>query len=153
MLQAGDKAFEFSLLNQDGKMVNLTDFLGSKVVLYFYPKDDTPGCTTQACVFRDNYHLYKDHGVNVLGVSVDDSNKHTKFIEKYNLPFTLLADTEKEVVEEYGVWAEKVNYGKKYMGIKRTTFIINEKGYIEKVYENAKPDTNATEILKYLGIL
>lgn len=151
MLETNTKAIDFTLKNQFNVDVSLSDFKGKKVVLYFYPKDSTPGCTKQACAFRDNYERFKDNDIVVIGVSVDDIKSHQKFIEKFDLPFILLADTEKRVVNDYGVWIEKTMYGKKYMGTQRSTFIINEDGIIEKVFDKAKPDTNAKEILDYLN--
>lgn len=151
MLEVGTKAIDFTLKNQFNQDVTLSSFRGKKVVLYFYPKDDTPGCTTQACTFRDNFDEFKNRDIVVIGISVDDISSHKKFIEKYDLPFELLADSNKEVVTNYGVWVEKSMYGKKYMGTQRSTFIINEEGIITKIFEKAKPDTNATEILDFLS--
>lgn len=147
MPKAGDKAPEFSLPDQTGKVHKLADYKGQKVVLYFYPKDDTPGCTKEACSFRDSFEDFKKAGIVVLGVSVDDESSHTKFAEKYNLPFTLLADKDKKVVEKYGVWGEKNMYGKKYMGTNRTTFLIGEDGKIVRVFDKVKPDEHAKEVL------
>lgn len=140
-LQQGDKAPDFTSKDQNGNTVTLNDFKGKKVVLYFYPKDSTPGCTAEACDFRDNYQGLKAQGIEVLGVSIDDEKSHQKFISKYDLPFTLLADTDKSIVEAYGVWAEKSMYGKKYMGTNRTTFIIDEDGNIAHII--TKVDTKA----------
>ena len=140
-LTQGDKAPNFSSKDQNGDNISLDQFKGQKVVLYFYPKDNTPGCTAEACDFRDNYQGLKAKGIEVLGVSVDDEKSHQKFITKYDLPFTLVADTENTIVEAYGVWAEKNMYGKKYMGINRTTFIIDEEGNIAHVI--SKVDTKA----------
>lgn len=140
-LQQGDKAPDFTSKDQNGNTVSLNQFKGKKVVLYFYPKDSTPGCTAEACDFRDNYQGLKAQGIEVLGVSIDDEKSHQKFITKYDLPFTLLADTEKSIVEAYGVWAEKSMYGKKYMGTNRTTFIIDEDGNIAHII--TKVDTKA----------
>lgn len=143
-INVGDKAPDFIAKDQNGNPVSLSQFIGKKVVLYFYPKDDTPGCTAEACDFRDNYQGLKNKGIEVLGVSVDDEKSHQKFITKHSLPFTLLADTDKQIVEAYGVWGEKNNYGKKYMGTNRTTFIINEEGNIAHIIK--KVDTkNATQ--------
>src|SRR5690606_39951825 len=133
MLKEGDKAPEFSAKNQDGETVKLKDLKGSRVVLYFYPKDDTPGCTKEACSFRDADDVYEKKGIKVLGVSVDDEASHRKFIDKYKLPFDLVADTDKKIVEKYGVWGEKSMYGRKYMGTHRNTFLIDEKGKIVKI--------------------
>lgn len=140
-LQQGDKAPDFTSKDQNGNTVSLNQFKGKKVVLYFYPKDSTPGCTAEACDFRDNYQGLKAQGIEVLGVSVDDEKSHQKFITKYDLPFTLLADTDKSIVEAYGVWSEKSMYGKKYMGTNRTTFIIDEDGNIAHII--TKVDTKA----------
>jgi peroxiredoxin Q/BCP len=140
-LKQGDKAPEFTAKDQNGNPISLSQFKGKKVVLYFYPKDSTPGCTAEACDFRDNYQGLKAQGIEVLGVSVDDEKSHQKFITKYELPFTLLADTDKAIVEAYGVWGEKSMYGKKYMGTNRTTFIIDEEGNIAHII--TKVDTKA----------
>ncbi len=140
-LTKGNKAPDFTSKDQNGNTVSLAQFKGKKVILYFYPKDNTPGCTAEACDFRDNYQSLKNQGFEVLGVSIDDENSHQKFITKYDLPFNLLADTEKEIVTAYGVWAEKNMYGKKYMGINRTTFVIDEEGNIAHII--TKVDTKA----------
>ncbi|MES2447943.1 MAG: thioredoxin-dependent thiol peroxidase [Bacteroidota bacterium] len=140
-LNQGDKAPEFTSKDQNGNTISLAQFKGKKVVLYFYPKDSTPGCTAEACDFRDNYQDLKAQGIEVLGVSIDDEKSHQKFITKYDLPFTLLADTDKSIVEAYGVWGEKSMYGKKYMGTNRTTFIIDEEGNIAHIL--TKVDTKA----------
>lgn len=147
MLKEGDKAPDFSVKNQDGKKVKLKDFKGKKVVLYFYPKDDTPGCTKQACSLRDGFPKLKQNNIEVLGVSIDDEKSHRKFIEKYDLPFTLLADTEKEVVNKYGVYGEKNMYGRKYMGTSRHTFLIDEEGKIKKIFKRVKVSEHADEVL------
>lgn len=149
-LKEGDKAPAFSVKDQDGKPVNLAQFMGKKVVLYFYPKDSTPGCTTEACDFRDNYQGLQAKGIEVLGVSIDDEKSHQKFIAKHNLPFTLLADTEKEIVEAYGVWGEKNMYGKKYMGTNRTTFVINEEGNIAHIIKKVDTKNATAQILALL---
>lgn len=141
ILKEGDKAPEFTSKDQNGNSISLSEFKGKKVVLYFYPKDSTPGCTAEACDFRDNYQGLKAQGIEVLGVSIDDEKSHQKFITKYDLPFTLLADTDKAIVEAYGVWGEKSMYGKKYMGTNRTTFIIDEEGNIAHII--SKVDTKA----------
>ena len=151
MLEVGTKAPDFTLPDQDGNSVTLSDFLGKKVVLYFYPKDNTPGCTKQACAFAGAYEQFKSKDVVVIGVSKDSVASHVKFAEKYNLPFLLLSDPEHQVIEAYGVWQEKKLYGKVSMGIVRSTYIIDEQGMIEKVMPKVKPDTNAAEILAYLG--
>lgn len=140
-LTQGDKAPNFTSKDQNGNTISLDQFKGQKVILYFYPKDNTPGCTAEACDFRDNYQGLKAKGIEVLGVSVDDEKSHQKFITKYDLPFTLIADTDKAIVDAYCVWAEKNMYGKKYMGINRTTFIINEEGNIAHII--SKVDTKA----------
>ena len=147
-LQIGDIAPDFEVKNQHGEPVKLSDFRGRKVVLYFYPKDDTPGCTAQACNLRDNYSELLKQGYQVLGVSVDNEKKHQKFITKYELPFPLLADTEHEIVEKYGVWQEKSMFGRKYMGILRYTFVIDEKGKIEDIITKVDTKNHADQILK-----
>lgn len=147
-LKEGDKAPAFTAKDQDGNKVSLKDFIGKKVVLYFYPEDNTPTCTVQACNLRDNMGILNQHGFTVLGVSPDDENSHKKFIEKQSLPFTLLADPEHKIIEKYGVWGEKNMYGKKYMGLLRTTFIIDENGIIKKIFRKPKSKEHAQEILK-----
>ena len=137
-LSEGQKAPEFTANDQNGKSVSLSNFTGKSIILYFYPKDDTPGCTAEACSFRDNYESLLAEGFEVLGVSTDDEKSHLKFIGKYNLPFSLIADTEKKIVEAYGVWVEKNMYGKKYMGVSRKTFIIDKNGMILKIIDKAK---------------
>ncbi|MGZ5246334.1 MAG: thioredoxin-dependent thiol peroxidase [Flavitalea sp.] len=148
ILKQGDKAPAFTAKDQDGKQVSLKDFSGKKVVLYFYPEDNTPTCTVQACNLRDNMGILNEHGFVVLGVSPDDEVSHKKFIEKQSLPFTLLADPEHKIIEKYGVWGEKNMYGKKYMGLLRTTFIIDEKGVIRKIFKKPRSKQHAEEILK-----
>jgi len=148
LLEVGDKAPAFKTTNQDGEPVSLGDFKGKKVVLYFYPKDDTPGCTKEACSFRDGWSKFRKRGVAVLGVSVDDAKSHRKFIDKFSLPFPLLADTDKTIVKAYGVWGEKSMYGRKYMGTLRVTYLIDEKGKIAAVWPKVKPDGHAEEILE-----
>ncbi|MDD6502795.1 MAG: thioredoxin-dependent thiol peroxidase [Oscillospiraceae bacterium] len=150
MLETGMKAPEFALCNQNGETVRLSDFLGKKVVLYFYPKDNTPGCTRQACAFAAAYDGFRQRDVAVIGVSKDSVASHLKFAQKHDLPFILLADPELQAIQAYGVWQEKKLYGKVSMGVVRTTFIIDEQGNIEKVMPKVKPDTNAAEILAYL---
>ena len=150
MLEAGMKAPDFTLNDKDGKAVSLSDFLGKKVVLYFYPKDNTPGCTRQACAFAGAYGEFKNKNVEVIGISRDSVASHVKFAEKYNLPFILLSDPELEIIKAYGVWQEKKLYGKVSMGVVRTTFIIDENGNVEKIMKKVKPDTNAAEILAEL---
>ncbi len=150
LLEQGTKAPDFTLPDKDGKNVSLSDFLGKKVVLYFYPKDNTPGCTRQACAFAAAYNGFKEKNVEVIGISKDSVASHVKFAEKYNLPFILLSDGELEVIKAYGVWQEKKLYGKVSMGVVRTTYIIDENGFVEKVMPKVKPDTNAQEILAEL---
>ena len=150
MLEVGTKAPAFTLPDQDGKMVSLKDFKGQKVVLYFYPKDNTPGCTKQACNFGELLPQFREKGAVVLGVSKDSVASHKKFQEKFGLPFTLLSDTELKVIQAYGVWQEKKNYGKVSMGVVRTTFIIDEAGKISHIMPKVKPDTNAAEVLELL---
>lgn len=150
MLAEKSKAPEFTLEDKDGNKVALKDFLGKKVVLYFYPKDNTPGCTRQACAFAGAYNAFRDKNVVVIGVSKDSTESHQKFAAQYNLPFILLADPELTVIKSYDVWQEKKLYGKTSMGVVRSTYIIDEKGYIEKAMPNVKPDTNAADILAYL---
>lgn len=147
MISVGDVAPDFKLKDKEGNFVSLSDYRGKKVVLYFYPKDNTPGCTRQACAFAGAYEGFKQKDVVVIGISRDSVESHAKFAEKYNLPFILLSDPERLAIEPYGVWQEKKLYGKSSMGVVRTTFIINEDGMIEKIMEKVKPDTNATEIL------
>lgn len=151
MLEIGMKAPEFTLNDKDGNAVSLSDFLGKKVVLYFYPRDNTPGCTRQACAFAAAYEGFKAKDVVVIGVSKDSVASHLKFAQKYDLPFVLLSDPELQAIQAYNVWQEKKLYGKVSMGVVRTTFIIDELGNIEKIMPKVKPDTNAAEILTYLG--
>ncbi|MGD9604615.1 MAG: thioredoxin-dependent thiol peroxidase [Bacilli bacterium] len=151
MLLEKEKAPIFKLKNSDGNDVSLQDFLGKKVVVYFYPKDHTPGCTKQACAFRDAYDGFKDLNVVIIGISRDTEASHKKFINDYQLPFILLADPNLDIIKQYGVWVEKKMYGKTSMGVSRSTFIIDEQGIIEKVFEKANPDTNAQDILNYLN--
>ena len=150
MLKEGMKAPAFTLKDKDGKEVCLADFIGKKTVVYFYPKDNTPGCTRQACAFAGAYEEFKNKNVAVIGISKDSTASHVKFAEKYGLPFILLSDPELEAIQAYGVWQEKKLYGKISMGVVRSTFIIDENGIIEKVMPKVKPDTNAAEILEYL---
>ena len=146
-LTVGDTAPAISAKDQDGNEVKLSDFKGEKVILYFYPKDDTPGCTAQACNLRDNYDLLLTRGYKVLGVSVDDEKSHKKFVNKFNLPFPLLADTDQKIVNDYGVWAMKKNFGHEYMGIVRTTFVIDENGVIEEVVQKVDTQNHTDQIL------
>ena len=151
MLEIGLKAPVFTLKDKDGNAVSLSDFLGKKVVLYFYPKDNTPGCTRQACAFAAAYEGFKAKNIVVIGISKDSVASHQKFARKYDLPFTLLSDPELIAIQAYGVWQQKKLYGKVTMGVVRTTFIIDEQGNIEKVMPKVKPDTNAADILSYLA--
>ncbi|WP_133969687.1 thioredoxin-dependent thiol peroxidase [Eubacterium limosum] len=150
MLQQGTKAPDFTLPDKDNHPVSLSDFKEKKVILYFYPKDNTKGCTTQACTFRDAYSEFEALGAVVIGVSKDSTRSHTNFASKYELPFLLLSDPKTQVIQAYDVWKEKKMYGKTYMGIVRTTYIIDEAGMIEKVYEKVKPAENADQILEHL---
>jgi thioredoxin-dependent peroxiredoxin len=151
MVEEGKPAPDFELTSDSGEQVKLSDFRGKPVVLYFYPKDDTPGCTTQACGIRDVYADFRDRGAEVLGVSPDDEDSHVKFKEKYSLPFTLLADPGHEVAEEYGVWKERNKYGKKSMGIERSTFVIDAEGNVSKAMRRVKPETHAADVLAALS--
>ena len=151
MLELQAKAPDFTLSDKDGKQVSLSDFLGKKVILYFYPKDNTPGCTRQACAFAGAYEQFRQKNAEVIGISKDSVASHVKFAEKYNLPFVLLSDPELQAIRAYGVWQEKKLYGKVSMGVVRTTFIIDEEGKIEKIMPKVKPDTNAAEILAELA--
>ena len=150
MLQEGMQAPAFTLADKDGKMVSLSDFLGKKMVLYFYPKDNTPGCTRQACAFAAAYSEFEQKNAVVIGISKDSVSSHEKFAEKYNLPFILLSDPELQAIQTYGVWQEKKLCGKTSMGVVRTTFLIDEQGKIMKVMPKVKPDTNAAEVLEIL---
>ena len=150
MLEIGMKAPEFTLHDKDGNAVSLSNFIGKKVVLYFYPKDNTPGCTRQACAFAATYEGFKSRDVIVIGISKDSVASHLKFAQKYHLPFILLSDPELQAIQAYGVWQEKKLYGKVSMGVVRTTFIVDEQGNIERVMPKVKPDTNAADILVYL---
>lgn len=151
MLETGIKAPDFTLLNQDGESVTLSQYLGKKVILYFYPKDNTPGCTKQACGFAQLYPDFHEKGAVILGVSKDSVKSHKKFQEKYQLPFTLLSDPELQVIQAYDVWKEKNMYGKKVMGVVRTTYLINEKGIIEKAYTKVKAAQNPEDMLEVLN--
>lgn len=150
-LREGDKAPEFSAVTQDGTSVSLADFKGKNVILYFYPRDDTPGCTKEACAFRDDFAEFKKKGAVVLGVSTDSAKSHAKFVEKFKLPFILLADEDKKIVQAYGAWGQKSFLGKKYMGTHRVTFLIGPDGLIKKVWPAVKPAEHAREVLAALG--
>lgn len=150
MLEAGAKAPGFTLPDQNGKQVSLSDYLGKKVVLYFYPRDNTPGCTRQACAFAQNYSGFRDLDAIVIGISKDSVDSHLRFAQKFDLPFILLSDPGLEAIQAYDVWKEKKLYGKVSMGVARSTYVIDERGVIEKAMPNVKPDTNAAEILAYL---
>ena len=150
MLQEGMQAPTFTLADKDGNMVSLSDFLGKKVVLYFYPKDNTPGCTRQACAFASAYSEFEKKNAAVIGISKDSVASHGKFAEKYSLPFVLLSDPELQAIQAYGVWQEKKLYGKASMGVVRTTFLIDEQGKILKIMPKVKPDTNAAEVLELI---
>lgn len=150
--QVGEPAPPFELPNEQGEMVSLNDFKGKAFILYFYPKDDTPGCTKEACAFRDDYSAYERAAVEIVGVSADSPESHQKFKEKYDLPFTLLADEGKEICKRYGVLGKKKMFGKEFMGINRTTFVIDEEGKISHVFENVKPASHSQELLGALGI-
>jgi len=149
-LNVGDKAPSFKLKNQDAKVISLADLKGKPIILYFYPKDDTPGCTKEACNFRDEFPKFGKMNAEIIGVSIDSVESHKKFADKYKLPFNLLADEKKEVVEKYGVWKEKNMYGKKYMGIERTTFIINTEGKISKIFPKVKVEEHNKEVMEAL---
>ena len=148
MIKEGDAAPDFEARDAEGNAVRLSDLRGRKVVLYFYPKDDTPGCTREACSFRDSFAEYERRGIKVLGVSTDDERSHRKFAEKYSLPFTLLADTDHAVADSYGVYGEKQFMGRNYMGVSRSTFLIDEEGRVRKVFDKVKVDEHADEVLK-----
>ncbi|MCF8378058.1 MAG: thioredoxin-dependent thiol peroxidase [Bacteroidales bacterium] len=148
MLKVGDKAPHFQGQGQNGKIISLDQFKGKKLVLYFYPKDNTPGCTAEACDLRDNYDRFISKGYAVVGVSADSEEKHQNFIDKFNLPFPLIADTEKEILKKYDAWGRKMNYGKEYDGIIRKTFIISEEGFVEKIIEKVKTNDHTTQIFE-----
>ena len=151
MLEAGMKAPDFTLFDQNGTETRLSDFLGKRVVVYFYPRDNTPGCTRQACAFAQSFEAFRTQDVVVIGISKDSVASHVKFAQKYELPFILLSDPELQAIQAFGVWQEKKNYGKVSMGVVRSTFIIDQNGMIEKVMPKVKPDTNAADILNYLA--
>ena len=148
MIKEGSTAPAFKTKDANGETISLKDLRGQKVVLYFYPKDDTPGCTKEACSFRDAFSKFKKQDITVLGVSPDKEASHKKFVTKYKLPFTLLADTDHSIAEAYGVWGEKKFMGRTYMGVQRTTFLIDEKGKIRKIFEKVKPEDHASEVLE-----
>lgn len=148
MLKEGDPSPAFKATDMEGNMISLKDLKGSKVVLYFYPKDDTPGCTKEACSFRDSYSIFKKNGIKVIGVSLDSEKSHQKFAAKYNLPFTLLSDPQHSVADQFGVYGEREFMGKKYMGVSRSTFLIDEKGKIKKIFPKVKPEDHAEEVLE-----
>ena len=149
-LKEGDPAPSFSANDQNGKLVSLSDYKGKDVILYFYPKDDTPGCTTESCNFRDNYQSLLSKGFDVIGVSVDDEKSHQKFVSKYQLPFTLISDTDHRIVEAYGVWVEKNLYGKKYMGTARKTFLIDKEGSIKKIIDKLDTKNSSQQVLELI---
>ena len=149
-LKEGQKAPDFTANDQNGNAVSLSDFSGKDIILYFYPKDDTPGCTAEACSFRDNYQSLRAKGFEVLGVSIDDEKSHQKFINKFSLPFPLISDTDKKIVEAYGVWVEKNMYGKKYMGVARKTFIIGKDGIIRKIIEKVDTKNSSQQVIESL---
>ncbi len=151
VLNVGDKAPAITAKNQHGDTVSLSDFKGKKVILYFYPKDNTPGCTTEACNFRDNYQSLQGDGFEVIGVSVDSEQSHQKFIRKFDLPFTLLADENQQIVQDYGVWVEKNMYGKKFMGTARTTFVIDEQGIITHIIKKVNNANASQQIRELIG--
>jgi thioredoxin-dependent peroxiredoxin len=151
-LKAGDKAPDFSGINQDGKEIKLSDFAGKKLILYFYPKDDTSGCTAESCNLNDNYNQWLEKGFEVVGVSPDSVESHQKFRNKFNLKFDLIADTEKEILQAYGAWGEKSMYGKKYMGVLRTTFVIDENGTIQEVFEKVQTKDHTNQILESINL-
>ena len=151
-LKAGDNAPSFEGVNQNGDKINLTDFKGKKLILYFYPKDNTPGCTAESCNLNENYEMWLEKGFDVVGVSPDSEKSHLKFIDKFGLKFNLIADTEKEILQAYDAWGEKSMYGKKYMGVIRTTFVIDENGIIEKVFEKVKTKEHTNQIIEALNI-
>lgn len=152
-LSEGQKAPQFKSIDQDGNPVSLSDYKGKRVVLYFYPEDDTPTCTEQACNLRDNFSVLKKEGIVVLGVSPDDKKKHKKFEEKFHLPFTLVVDDKKKIIDKYGVWGPKIMFGNHYMGLLRTTFLIDEKGIIRKIFRKPRSKQHTQEILKFWAAL
>lgn len=151
-LKVGDKAPYFKGVNQSGKEIALSDFAGKKLILYFYPKDNTPGCTAESCNLNENYEMWLEKGFDVVGVSPDSEKSHVKFIDKYGLKFNLIADTEKEILQAYGAWGEKNMYGRKYMGVLRTTFVIDESGVIEQIFSKVKTKDHTNQIIEALNI-
>jgi len=151
-LKVGDKAPYFEGLNQKEEKISLNDFKGKKLILYFYPKDNTPGCTAESCNLNENYDAWLDKGFEVVGVSPDSVKSHQKFADKFNLQFNLIADTEKKILQDYGAWGEKSMYGKKYMGVLRTTFVIDEEGKIEEIFEKVKTKDHTNQIIEALNI-
>lgn len=151
-LKIGDKAPDFKGVNQNGESISLNDFSGKKLILYFYPKDNTPGCTAESCNLNDNYEMWLGKGFDVVGVSPDSEKSHLKFIDKFGLKFNLIADTEKEILQAYNAWGEKSMYGKKYMGVLRKTYVIDEKGIIEEIFETVKTKEHTDQIIKALNI-
>lgn len=149
-IKIGDNAPNFSLKDQNGNIVSLDSFLGKKVILFFYPKDDTPGCTVEACNFRDDFEIYEEKNAVLLGISKDGEESHRKFISKFNLPFSLLCDEDHAVAEEYGAWGEKSMYGRKYMGIIRSTIVVDTEGKVEQLFEKVKPKDHSKELLELL---
>jgi len=149
-LESGQKAPAFEGLDENGKTVKLSDFKGSKLILYFYPKDNTPGCTAESCDLRDNYNMWLEKGYKVVGVSPDSQKSHQNFKQKFNLPFPLIADTEKKIIKDYGAWGLKKMYGKEYEGLLRTTFVIDENGTIEKIFEKVKTKEHSKQLLEAL---
>lgn len=152
LLQKGDVAPAFKGLNQNNELISLSDFKGKKLILYFYPKDNTPGCTAESCNLSDNYQAWIDKGYEVVGVSPDSVASHKKFVDKFGFKFNLIADTEKEILQAYGVWGEKSMYGRKYMGVLRTTYVINEEGVIEEVFEKVQTKDHTNQIIKALDL-
>ena len=151
-LKVGDPALDFEGINQEGKKISLSHFEGKKLILFFYPKDNTPGCTAESCNLNENYETWINRGFDVVGVSPDSVKSHQKFRDKYGLKFNLIADTEKEILQKYGVWAEKSMFGKKYMGIVRTTFLIDEKGKIQEIFEKVNTNDHTNQILGNLKL-
>ncbi len=151
-LKVGDKAPDFKGVNQNGDAISLKDFSGKKLILYFYPKDNTPGCTAESCDLNENYEMWLEKGFDVVGVSPDSEKSHLKFIDKFGLKFNLIADTEKEILQAYNAWGEKSMYGKKYMGVLRTTYVIDEKGKITEIFEKVKTKEHTDQIIKALNI-